>query len=135
MYIYDENEDDDNDDGDNNHNLIKQKKKTFCRGLTGSQARWSQKAKLPGRYTGATTWNLSGFSTLLVPVFIKTFINSICKILIKVINLQMPSSWSITPPTTTTHPPSSTTRPQSFYQPHTQKTHPIEKSQSQIQKP
>lgn len=87
MYIYDENEDDDNDDGDNNHNLIKQKKKTFCRGLTGTLARWSQKA----RYTGATTWNLSGFSTLLVPVFIKTFINSICKILIKLINLQIPS--------------------------------------------
>lgn len=51
MYIYDEDENDDNDDGDdNNHNLIKQKK-TFCRGLTGSQARWSQKAKPPGRYT------------------------------------------------------------------------------------
>lgn len=49
MYIYDEDEDDDNDDGDNNHNLIKQKKT-----LTGTQARWSQKA----RYTGATTWSL-----------------------------------------------------------------------------
>lgn len=87
MYIYDEDENDDNDDGDdNNHNLIKQKKKTFCRGLTGTLARWSQKA----RYSGATTWNLSGFSTLLVPVFIKTFINSICKILIKLIDLQIP---------------------------------------------
>lgn len=31
------------------------------------------------------------FSTLLVPVFIKTFISSICNILIKVINLQIPS--------------------------------------------
>lgn len=41
--------------------------------------------------TGATTWNLSGFSTLLVPVFIKTFINSICKILIKLLDLQIPS--------------------------------------------
>lgn len=77
-------------DDDNNHNLIKQKKRLFCRGLSGTSgtlARWSQKA----RYTGATTWNLSGFSTLLVPVFIKTFINSICKILIKLIDLQIPS--------------------------------------------
>lgn len=31
------------------------------------------------------------FSTLLVPVFIKTFINSICKILIKLLDLQIPS--------------------------------------------
>lgn len=88
MYIYDENEDDDNNGDDNNHNLIKQKKKTFLSRVDGTLARWSQKA----RYTGATTWNLpSGFSTLLVPVFIKTFINSICKILIKLIDLQMPS--------------------------------------------
>lgn len=135
MYIYDEYENDDNDDDDNNHNLIKQKKRLS---VEGCRELWPDGLKKPG--TPGQQPGTSGFSTLLVPVFIKTFINSICKILIKLIDLQIPSRPvhrrdGITLPTTTARPPSSTTRPKSFYPPYTQKTHPIEKSQSQIQKP
>lgn len=74
-------------DDDNNHNLIKQKK-TFCRGLAGSQARWCKKPnhQVPGGTPGQQPGT---FSTLLVLVFIKTFINSICKILIKLLDLQI----------------------------------------------